>query len=213
MVRVHRAVRRALERGLEVALSTTGNNPLRPSSDRLHKLAGIASGALGGLFGLPGLIVELPATTVIILRSIADIARSEGGDLTDPAIRIQCLEVFALGGTTSGDDAAETGYFAARAAMASVVGDAVQHVATRGVATRGAPVLVRLLDKIATRFGLVVQEKVALEMFPVIGAASGAVINAIFMTHFQNAARGHFIVRRLEATYGVGKIREIYRSL
>jgi len=210
---VHLAVNKALQRALDVALSTSGSGPTAMSRDRWHKLAGATSGAVGGFFGLAGLTVELPVTTVIMLRSIGDIARSEGHDLADGATRLACLEVFALGGASTKDDAAETGYYAVRAALASLITDAVQHVAARGAASRGAPVLVRLVEKIAARFGLIVQEKVALEMFPVVGAASGALINTVFMDHFQNAARGHFIVRRLERTHGVERVRAAYQSL
>ena len=210
---VHLTVNKALQRALDVALTTSGSRPTAFSRDRWHKLAGATSGAVGGFFGLAGLTVELPVTTIIMLRSIGDIARSEGHDLADGATRLACLEVFALGGTAPSDDAAETGYYAVRAAMASLISDAVQHVAARGAASRGAPVLVRLVDKIATRFGLVVQEKVALELFPVVGAASGALINTAFMDHFQNAARGHFIVRRLEKVHGIEEVRTAYSSL
>ncbi|HXV75769.1 MAG TPA: EcsC family protein [Candidatus Polarisedimenticolaceae bacterium] len=204
-------MRRSLERALRVALGTTRNNPLRPSADRLHALAAAATGAVGGMFGLPGLIVELPATTVIMLRSIAEVARSDGADLDDPINRVHCLEVFALGRTSR--EAAETGYFAARGAIAAAVGEAAHHVATRGISSRGAPALVRLVDTIATRFGVVVQEKLVLELLPLIGAASGAAINTVFIAHFQHTARGHFIVRRLEDTYGPERIRESYRTL
>jgi hypothetical protein len=38
--------------------------------------------------------IELPVSTVIMLRSIADIARSEGEDLSDPR-RLPCVQVFA----------------------------------------------------------------------------------------------------------------------
>ena len=210
---IHLAVGKALERALDVALVTTGSGPRAISSDRWHKLAGATTGALGGFFGLAGLAVELPATTVIMLRSICDIARSEGHDLATGETRIACLEVFALGGPSPSDDAAETGYYAVRAAMASLVSEAVQHVAARGMASRGAPVLVRLLEKIAARFGIVVQEKVVLEFFPVVGAASGALINTVFMDHYQNAARGHFIVKRLERIHGHREIRKAYERL
>ena len=81
------------------------------------------------------------------------------------------------------------------------------------MARGGAPVLVRFINKIASRFGLVVQEKVALEMIPAIGAVSGALINTVFMGHFQNIARGHFVVKRLEARYGVEPVRAAYERL
>ena len=126
---VHLTVNKALQRALDVALTTSGSRPTAFSRDRWHKLAGATSGAVGGFFGLAGLTVELPVTTIIMLRSIGDIARSEGHDLADGATRLACLEVFALGGTATSDDAAETGYYAVRGAMASLISDAVQHVA------------------------------------------------------------------------------------
>lgn len=207
-------VRGALNRGLDFALATMGQSRVEgPSADRLHKLASATTGAVGGFFGLAGLAVELPATTVIMLRSIGDIARSEGHDLRSTETRLACLEVFALGGSSAADDASETGYYAVRAALAKVVSDAVRHITERGVTSRGAPVLVRLIEAIAARFGIIVQEKAALEMVPVVGGVSGALINTVFMAHFQNTARGHFIVRRLESQHGIDEVRRAYERI
>jgi hypothetical protein len=209
---IHQIARTALERGLEFALATMGPGSGR-SADRLHALATATTGAVGGFFGLAGLAVELPATTVIMLRSIGDIARSEGHDLASPEVRLACLEVFALGGSSASDDAAETGYYTVRAAMAKLVSDAVNHLAEHGLARTSTPALVRLLERIAARFGIVVQEKAALELVPVVGALSGALINTLFMHHFQSTARGHFIVKRLESVHGMDAVREAYRAL
>jgi hypothetical protein len=210
--RVHRITRQALERALRVALTTLGGRRGVGSADRRHKLAGAATGALGGWFGLPGLALELPITTVLMLRSIADVARSEGHDLGDVAVQLACLEVFALGGPSRGDDAAETGYYAVRAALASALNDAVRHVAAQGLGQEGAPALVRLLERIALRFGVVVEDKLLLEAVPILGAASGALINTVFMGHFQDLARAHFTVKRLEARYGMEAVRAAYES-
>jgi hypothetical protein len=210
---LHGIVRSALERALGAALATMAGAMDQQSKDGFHRLATATTGAVGGFFGLAGIGIELPVTTMIMLRSIGDIARSEGHALDDPTTRLACLEVFALGGQSPHDDASETGYYAVRAGLASLVGDAARHVAEHGMASRGAPVIVNLLEKIAARFGLAVQEKVALQLMPVIGAASGALINTIFMSHFQNAARGHFIVRRLEKTHGDEAVRQAYAAL
>ena len=43
----------------------------------------MASGAAGGAFGLATLPVELPVSTIIMLRSIAAIARNEGEEPSD----------------------------------------------------------------------------------------------------------------------------------
>jgi len=210
--RVHKIARHSLERALRAALTTLGRRPRAASADRRHRLAGAASGALGGWFGLAGLAFELPVTTVLMLRSIADVARSEGHDLDDVAVQLACLEVFALGGPSKGDDAAETGYYAVRAALATALEDAARHVAAKGLSKEGAPALVRLIERIAVRFGLVVEDKLLLEAVPILGAASGALINTVFMGHFQDLARGHFAVKRLEARYGAETVRAAYEG-
>ena len=43
-----------------------------------------------------------------------------------------------------------------------------------------------------------------------IGALGGATINLLFVDHFQEVARGHFTVRRLERKYGKEKVKEEY---
>ena len=180
----------------------------------MHKFAAAASGAAGGAFGLPALAIELPLSTTIMLRSIADIAAAEGEDLADLDTQLACLTVFALGSdTSSADDAAESGYFAARTALAEAVQEAVKHLAKKGMGKTGAPALLRLVTLIASRFGVSVSEKAAAQMVPVLGAAGGAIINTLFIGHYQDMARGHFVVRRLEKHYGEPAIREAYEKL
>ena len=171
-----------------------------------------ATGAGGGAFGLAGLPVELPLSTTIMLRSIADIARSEGESLAAPEGKLACLEVFALGGRRPNDDATESAYFAVRGVLAKAVSEAAQFITEKGLVEEGAPALIRLVAQVASRFGAAVSEKVAAEAVPVIGAAGGAAINLLFIDHFQDMARGHFIVRRLERAYGAELVRAEYRS-
>lgn len=210
---IHRATRLALDHALGVALHSL--NPLengRPDN-RFHKLLVGASGAVGGAFGLPALLVELPLSTTLILRSIAQIAANQGHDLRAVATRLACLEVFALGGETTADNAAETSYWAVRAALARLVTEAASAVTSRGAATEGAPAAVRLVTALAARFGVVVSDQVAAKAVPVVGAAAGAAINVVFMDHFQKMAEGHFIVRRLELRHGTETVRRLYESL
>jgi hypothetical protein len=206
------ATSKALEAALKVALATIRGKP-RDGSRLLHKALATASGAAGGAFGLISLPVELPVSTIIILRSIADIAKSEGEDLSDPDAALSCIQVFALGGRTGSDDASESGYFAVRALFAKSVTEAARYVAERGVAEQGAPVLVRFLALVASRFGVVVSQKVVAQAVPVIGALGGAAVNYAFIEHFQDVARGHFTVRRLERTYGKELVRKEYDLL
>src|SRR5437899_4391228 len=96
---------------------TLNNRSRHHSKEFFHKVLVGTSGGIGGAFGLAALPVELPLSTAIMLRSIADIARSEGHDLKRMTTKLSCLEVFALGGTRSSDDAAESAYWMTRAAL------------------------------------------------------------------------------------------------
>lgn len=203
---------KSLTAALDTAIYTMSSGR-QPATSRLHKIGAALSGAAGGAFGLPALAIELPLSTTIILRSIADIARSEGEDLTLRETQLSCLEVFALGGSSSGDDAAESGYFGVRAGLAKAVSDAAKYLASHGVASKGAPALARLVSQIAVRFSIPVSQKAAAQAVPLVGAAGGALINTVFIDHFQDVARGHFIVRRLERSYGEALVRETYKLL
>jgi hypothetical protein len=207
------ATRIALEQALNVALLTVDDRGRRASSNRMHKFAVAAVGAAGGLFGLPALAVELPVSTIVILRSIADIARSEGELLHSSAAKLACLEVFAFGGPSPGDDATTTGYFTIRASLAKAVSEAARHIGQQGVSREGAPALVRFLTQVASRFGVTVSEKLAAQALPMVGAMGGALINSVFIDHFQDIARGHFTIRRLERRYGPELIQRAYDNM
>ena len=204
------ATSKGLEVALKVALRTMQHRP-SAGSQLLHKALATASGAAGGAFGLSTLAIELPVSTIIILRSIADIARSEGEDLSDPEAALSCVQVFALGGRAA--DASESGYFTLRGMLAKTVSEAARFIAERGVIEQGAPVLVRFITQVASRFGAVVTQKVAAQALPIIGALGGAAVNYAFIEHFQEMAKGHFTVRRLERAYGKDIVRAEYERI
>ena len=210
---VHEAAESAMMKALDVAVKSHGLDGKTASKDRMHKFAAAASGAMGGAFGLAALAVELPISTTIMLRSIADIAKSEGENIQHIETKLACLTVFALGGRTEKDNSSESGYFAARTAMASAVTEASKFLAEKGFSKIGAPALVRLVSLISSRFGIVVSEKAAMQSIPILGAATGALLNTLFIEHFQNMARGHFTVRRLEKIHGADPVRIAYDSL
>jgi hypothetical protein len=211
--RVGTITQAALLRGLEFAVLTIGKAETRDSRDWLHKVFVTVSGASGGAVGLPSLPVELPISTTLILRSIADIARSEGHDISLLEVKLSCLEVLALGGKSTKDAAAESTYWVVRGALAKAVSEAAAYIAEKGLAEKGAPPLVRLITTIASRFSIVVTEEVAAKAVPVVGAVAGGLINLLFMHHFQEMARGHFIVRRLEKKYNTKRIEQAYKTL
>ena len=203
----------ALRAALKLALRTIDMKRAPKPANRAHKFAAAASGAVGGAFGLAALPVELPLSTAILLRSIAEIAREEGENLSAPQASLACIEVFALGGREEEEALFESGYFAVRAALAASVSDSARFVASQGLGAQAAPAVVRLISQIAARFGLIVSEKVAAQAAPFIGAIGGAAVNAAFAEHFQTLARGHFIVRRLERTHGPNLVAFEYRRL
>ena len=210
---VARASEAALRAALKLALRTINLNASAKSASLAHKLAAAASGALGGAFGWAALPVELPISTTILLRSIAEIAREEGEDLQAPHAALACIEVFALGGKEEEESAFESGYFAVRAALAKSVSDSARFVAQPGLGAQSAPVVARMISQIAARFGVVVSEKMAAQAAPILGAIGGAAVNAVFADHFQALARGHFIVRRLEREHGASLIAFEFKRL
>jgi hypothetical protein len=215
-------VQTALEKAADAALwSMDKNAKAERPSNFFHKAMAATSGAIGGVFGFAALAVELPVTTTLMLRSIADIARSEGFDLNDPQTQKACLEVFALGGPVDKDDSVDSAYYAARAFMAEVThltGQELAKAATqaglRGITPgQTASVLGKLIEYIASRFGIVITQKMAAQAVPIIGAATGATINTLFMDFYQDMAKGHFIVKRLEKAYGDAVVRQAYQNL
>jgi hypothetical protein len=206
------ATSRCLQIALKAALRTMQGTP-HARSRLLHKAFAAASGAAGGAFGLAALPMELPVSTIIMLRSIAEIARSEGEDLSNPDAALACVQVFALGGRVGSLDASESGYFAARGMLAKSVTEAVRFIAERGIIEEGSPVLVRFIAQVSSRFGVAVTQKAAAQALPVAGALGGAAVNYVFIEHFQDVARGHFIVRRLERAYGKDVVRAAYERL
>ncbi|MGB5541256.1 MAG: EcsC family protein [Gammaproteobacteria bacterium] len=208
--RLHRGLERAIEKSLDVAVSEFHLVPGMQTGKHYYRAMCAGAGAVGGFFGLPGLLVELPVTTTLMLSAIADIANAQGEDLQTVEGRMACLEVFALGGRSELDDAADTGYYGLRFMVALSVSSAARHIQAHGLRKQGAPMLVDLITLISSRFGIAVSEKAAAQLVPLIGAATGALVNIIFIHHFQEMARHHFAIRRLERKYSPELVKSLY---
>jgi len=180
------------------------------SSFWTHKFMAAGIGAVGGFFGPLTLLAELPIVTVLILRAIADVARTEGEDLSNPEARLACAQVFAFGGRTKDDNAADLGYYGLRATLGLHFERDILEFAA-GSTGPHIPVTINFIRSIAARFGVVISDRVAARMVPVAGAASGAALNLIFINHYQSVARGHFILRRLERKHGSDLVRKAYQ--
>ncbi len=207
---MRQVVHRAMMKSLEIAVDSL-EEEAHPPSRWLPKAMTGFTGGLGGLFGAIALPVELPLTTTLMLRSIADIGRHHGEDMTQLEARLACLEVFALGGrkAEAGDD---IGYYAARALFAKLSSDVVAYVMERSVIEATVPVITRLVSAVGARFGVVVSERAAASAVPILGAVSGATLNVIFMDHFERVAHGHFTLRKLERQHGQASIQVLFNE-
>jgi hypothetical protein len=204
-----KVVELAMLRCLKTAIESLDGQPqLRPGRMMSSVAVGL-TGGLSGFVGLAALPVELPVTTMLMLRSIADIARANGEDLGQLEPRLACLQVFALG--SCGDRVAGSiGYYAARTLLMRATGNATAYLLERGALELTGPAVSNLLRELVSRFSIVLTDRVAAGAVPLIGAVGGATINMIFMNHFQQVARGHFAVRRLERRYGPERVRHHY---
>lgn len=246
--KVRDVTRSALLKGMDLAVITINPQGARQSSELFHKGLVSASGVIGGLFGLPALLVELPVSTTLMLRSIADIARSEGHDLAQAEVKLSCLEVLALGGVKENEppaapppaseapasesssppesapappppppvtlpDTSGGNYWTVRDALKPPFLEAATYMGVRGAIQATAAPILGFITAVGTRFSALVIHQIAAKTIPAISAATGSLVNLLFMDHFQNMARGHFIVKRLEAKYGSAEIRRLYGGI
>jgi hypothetical protein len=157
------------------------------SAGRRHKLVSTLSGAATGFMGAPGMIVDIPLTTGLMLRSIAGIARSYGEDPATEEGRRACLEVFALSEHRDGPDG-QAGYWAARAALSRLAIDG-------------------FVRRVATILGVGFSQKLMARAIPVVGAVAGGSLNYAFMDYYQQMARVHFTLRQVERRYDPEMVR------
>lgn len=137
-----------------------------------------AMGAAGGFGGLPSALVELPATTTMLLRAIQGAAAREGFDPAAPSVMFDCVRVFSAAGPLERDDGADLGFLTLRLTLS---GSAMQ----------------RLIAAIAPRLAAVLGQKLAAQTVPVLGAVAGAGTNYLYARYYQEIAHVHFGLRRL----------------
>ena len=132
---------------------------------------------------MAGSLVELPLTITVMLHAIRSEAAAAGFDPDDPGIRLRCLEVFAAGSPLRGDDGVNTAFLSARMAVA---GGGVQ----------------RVLAVVVPRLTMILGEKLALQAVPIVGAVTGAALNATFLNYYREVARIRFRLMRLSEVHG-----------
>jgi len=207
-------------------LTIQKNKTFKKPSKLTYKSIVTGSGALSGFFGATtgfGTAIfasELTLTTKFIMRTIMDIARSEGEDIYTLEGQMACLQVFALGGESKGDDSLETSYYTTRIAMNSALNNLSAtgvkvglETLIKGASTLGSGALSNFVSKIATRLSLLISEKFLAQALPIVGAIGGGGLNYIFVEHFQKMATAHFTIKRLERFYGEAQVKQAYDKI
>lgn len=213
--KVNGTVAEALGKAADAALWTMDDAPGSGASTVLHKLGAAASGAIGGFFGFAALLVEIPVSITIMMRAVADVARAEGFSLADDDTRAGCVQIFGMESGKAHVPGHQ--YFAAKEALRQIMGLTAAELsatAARNFTTQeAAGWLVKLVEAVAARLGVAITEKVAAQLVPVIGAVTGAAINALFTDHYQDMAKAHFTLKRLDRKYGEAALKEALAAL
>jgi hypothetical protein len=145
--------------------------------------AAMLTGAAGGSGGMLTSIAELPVTIMVFLHAIRREAVLAGYDPNEPGIRAACLEVFAAGSPLQGDDGINTSFLSARVTL---TGQAIQ----------------KLIATVAPRLAATMGQKLAAQAIPLLGAATGAALNAAYLNYYRAIARIRFALMRLAETQG-----------
>ncbi len=175
--------RAALRQSFDIAVKSRTGPGQAVGSDRVHKILGTLSGALGGFGGLPTALAELPVATTVIFRAVHHVAVEHGEHPETEETKMECLAVFGAGGPGVEDDGIDTAFIGARLSIT-------------GAAVNG------LISKVAPRFAAVLSQKLASQAVPILGAAAGAGTNYAFVDYYVSMAHVHFGLRRLARVYG-----------
>lgn len=184
---IERVIAQALEASYGVAARTPDLGPRGPMA------AVIASGAAGGAGGLPTAVAELPVTVTLFLNAIRAEARAAGFDPNEDWVRAECLRVFSAGSPLTQDDGVNTSFIGSRLAL---TGSAVRN----------------LIATIAPKLAAVLGQKLAAQAIPVLGAVSGATLNAAYLAFYREVARVRFALLKLAEVHGTEAVEAEFRQ-
>ena len=188
--RIETVTAAALERAYGIA---GPGDRLPETGGRLTLAASLLTGAAGGTGGLPTALAELPFTVTLLLHAIRREAKRAGYDPDDPWIRAEALRCFASGSPAARDDGIDTSFFSARIAL---TGPAIQ----------------RLIATIAPKLAATLSQKLAAQAVPVLGAVTGATLNAAFLRYYREMAAIRFALLRLAETHGAAPVLTAFRQ-
>ena len=190
---IDEVARAALRQSYDLASKSRTGMGQTIGSDRLHKMMGALSGAIGGFGGLPTALAELPVATTLIFRAVHHVAAEHGEDPEAVETRIECLAVFGAGGPGGVDDGIDTAFIGARLSLS-------------GAAVNG------LISKVAPKFAAMLSQKLATQAVPLLGAAAGAGTNYAFVDYYVAMAHVHFGLRRLARIHGDAAVSDAFHA-
>jgi hypothetical protein len=191
---IDEVARYALRQSFEAAALSRSGMGRSIGSDRVHRILGTVSGAIGGFGGLPTAIAEIPVATTLIFRAVHHVAIQNGEAEGSDETRAQCLAVFGAGGPGTEDDGVNTAFIGARLGIT-------------GAAVNG------LIARVAPRFATILSQKLATQTVPILGAAAGAGTNYAFMDYYVEMAHVHFGLRRLSREFGDVQVTDHFHSV
>jgi hypothetical protein len=180
-VRVRRQVEAQVAQALAVGLGLAAAAPR--IGVRGHRWLVIASGAAGGAAGLLGSLAEMPVALILFLQAIREEARAAGLDPDREGVRRATVDILASGRPIAASEVLDPAFVSGRLAL---VGPTLS-----GWVARNAP-----------RLAPVLGQRLAASAVPVVGAISGAVLNAAWLGHYRQLARIRFRIMVLAEHHG-----------
>lgn len=202
----------------------------RFSGEWFHKGAAVVSGVIGGSGSALTAVAEVGVSTALIIRSIQDVARGYGADLSDPLTIVECLAVLGKGGPSSDDDALDDSYWAMRAGLKSAVtSEAINKALSSETAKQifahdsvqkamASKTVESILSsntykKIIEKYGITTQAAFAEKSVPILGAALGAVVNYQFVSYYQAMTHVVFKLKEVSAAYEENEVDACYQRV
>ncbi|HEU4410417.1 MAG TPA: EcsC family protein [Polyangiaceae bacterium] len=163
---------------------------------RMKYLAIAATGGVGtGVFGLPGLVAEVPFIAALSLRAASELAMVYGVDASAPAEGRRLRKVLSELRLAPGGEGPSTGELASLG-----VGAAQRYYRDGAVAGLSMPVAKRALSTLVQRWGA---RRVA-RLLPWVGGAVGAAMGAWYVSRVLDAVAEHYRARGSAGGEGEG---------
>lgn len=166
---------------------------------------GMTSGGAAGAVGVVGLVVDVPTSIALAMRTARSVGLCYGFGESGPAERSFVLSVLSLAGANDRADKEK----ALRFVDAINRPEAIQDHDYQAIARMGGPgtASVAAIRKVAEQLGVNLAQRKAGQIVPIFGAVIGASVNAAFLSDVALAAKYAYRERWL-ATRGYAETIE-----